>query len=253
MNKVYSQHALASRAVVRVCPRLGGMSLFWSVFISPVLWWSLLVMLIIWWLVLRSAGVPYIYPSYDKTRNRPGDLCHGGSDKTSGTEQRVRDSLRAMGFTLLPCSVYLVLGTDSYGRQGRKITPDIILAHHKVIVEVDPLYHHGGLVKIVDDLERNTSYARLGYRVVRVRIAWGTQPYGRLSPLDVVTDTRDWDGPGDRFHPDLLTKVREAIRSPVIGPDFFQRELYKLKPPDAEDLERMRKNMPGRDVRRGSR
>lgn len=169
--------------------------------LQPALWWVLLAVWIVVWFRERSA--PPVAAKFDPRTARPGDLFADGSSATSNTEKRVRKVIEDAGYRLYPPSVRIYTPRDGDGKR-HKYTPDILLRKPKMIVEVDPHFWHGDPSKIAHDIDRNRMYARLGYIIVRVRIA-GTQA---LSPNDVVISTSDFDIVRDG--PLLLSKIRKA-------------------------------------------
>ena len=172
-----------------------------DVVLSPVLWWILLAVWIAVWFRDRSA--PPVTKTFNKKTARPGELFADGSMATSKTEKRVRKAIEDAGYRLYPPSVRVYTPADGNGVR-HKYTPDILLKKPKMIVEVDPHFWHGDPDKIAHDIDRNRMYARLGYTIVRVRIA-GTQA---LSPNDVVITTSDFDI--ERDGPLLLKGIRRA-------------------------------------------
>lgn len=169
--------------------------------LHPAPWWTMLVVWVIWRVRARSA--PGVIPEFDKKRAKPGDLYGDGSTATSNTEKKVRQVIEDAGYRLYPPSTRVYTPKDGVGK-NRKYTPDIMLKKPKMIVEVDPHYWHGDPKKIADDIDRNRMYARLGYIVVRVRIA-GTL---ELSPNDVVIPDQDFNP--DRDAKALLKGIRKA-------------------------------------------
>lgn len=169
--------------------------------LQPALWWFLLAVWVVVWFRERSA--PPVASKFNPKTARPGDLFADGSSATSNTEKRVRKVIEDAGYRLYPPSVRIYTPRDGNGKR-HKYTPDILLKKPKMIVEVDPHFWHGDPDKIAHDIDRNRMYARLGYTIVRVRIA-GTQA---LSPNDVVITTSDFDIVRDG--PLLLKRIRRA-------------------------------------------
>lgn len=170
--------------------------------LTPALWWVLLAVWVISWLRFRSSP-PVTAKKLNTKTARPGDLFADGSTATSKTEQKVRGVIERAGYKLYPPSTRIWTPRDGDGK-GHAYTPDIMLRKPKMIVEVDPHHWHGDPKKIAHDIDRNRMYARLGYRIVRVRIA-GTLA---LSPNDMVVPEGDFDP--QRDGPALLKAIRRA-------------------------------------------
>jgi hypothetical protein len=194
----------------------------------PYLWWALVALRI--WAYNRPGMKPPIASSYVKGVHGPGSLCHGGSTKTSKLEGRVRNSLSAAGFTVLPTSVQLIAPlADNHGN-WRKFTPDIMLLHNRkrVIVEVDPYHFHGqdDPGRIFHDVERNYAYSASGWAVVRVRIGWPPENQWRqIGKYDVVIDADDFY-PAE--HADLVR--RAVVRAQRVPASTWNRQLDALAP-----------------------
>lgn len=156
---------------------------------NPAVW---LIALAVWFL---TWGLDFYVPqkvktgNFDKVTAKPGDLYSDGNDATSKVEQRVRADIEKMGFALYPGSTAVVTYPDERGKV-HKYTPDIIVKSRKVIVEVDPLFTHGGPDKEKDDRRRGLSYQNLGYGVVRFRLG---KDLNRLGKYDVVSDREDYN------------------------------------------------------------
>jgi len=170
--------------------------------LTPALWWVLLAVWIIMWFRFRSAP-PVAAKKLNPKTARPGDLFADGSTATSKTEKKVRKVIEDAGYKLYPPSTRIWTPRDGDGK-GHAYTPDIMIRKPKMIVEVDPHHWHGDPSKIAHDIDRNRMYARLGYKIVRVRIA-GTL---ELSPNDVVIPQGDFDP--DRDGKALLKTIRRA-------------------------------------------
>ncbi len=173
-----------------------------EVLLTPGLWWTLLAVWVISWLRFRSAP-PITAKKLNSKTARPGDLFADGSTATSKTEQKVRAVIENAGYKLYPASTRIWTPRDGQGK-GHAYTPDIMLKKPKMIVEVDPHHWHGDPTKIAHDIDRNRMYARLGYKIVRVRIAGTLQ----LSPNDVVIRENDFDPNRDGHR--LLKAIRRA-------------------------------------------
>lgn len=152
----------------------------------PGFWWIMLVLWIVVW--ARGLKNPPVTARFHKPTARTGDLFADGSSATSKTEQRVRWTIKKAGYRLYPGSTRIYTPPDHNGKR-HKYTPDILFRKPKMIVEVDPFHYHSGEDRIAHDIDRNRMYARLGYTVVRVRIA-GTRA---LSPNDVVILESDYN------------------------------------------------------------
>lgn len=181
---------------------MGSQSTLASFLLTPALWWVLLVVWVISWLRFRSSP-PVTAKKLNSKTARPGDLFADGSTATSKTEQKVRAVIEKAGYKLYPPSTRVWTHRDGDGK-GHAYTPDIMLRKPKMIVEVDPHHWHGDASKIAHDIDRNRAYARLGYRIVRVRIA-GTLD---LSPNDIVIPQGDFDPHRDGEA--LLKAIRKA-------------------------------------------
>lgn len=192
--------------------------------------WAALLGVRLWWGYYRTRSRPHIFQAYLRGTSRPGDLCYGGSDKTSGTEQRVRGALSAAGFRLLPASVIMVAPlVDDHGNY-RKFTPDILLVHggRRIVVEVDPYKWHGeaGPDRIYHDVERNRAYAACGWAIVRVRIGWPkNNSWARLGRYDVVLPEPDFY-PAEHSQA-VISAVNKARR---VSPTAFDQQLARLQP-----------------------
>lgn len=169
--------------------------------LNPAVWWIALGIWVFVW--LRQRNAPSVAAKFNRKTARPGDLFADGSTATSKTEQKVRDTIEKAGYRLYPPSTRVYTPKDGDGK-NRKYTPDIMLKKPKMIVEVDPHFWHGDNDRIAHDIDRNRMYARLGYTIVRVRIA-GTLA---LSPNDVVLGQGDFDP--DRDGATLLKGIRRA-------------------------------------------
>lgn len=172
-----------------------------DVLLNPALWWVALGVWVFIWFKQRSA--PTVVGKFNKKTARPGDLFADGSTATSKTEQKVRDTIEKAGYRLYPPSTRVYTPSDGDGKNHR-YTPDIMLKKPKLIVEVDPHFWHGDNDRIAHDIDRNRMYARMGYAIVRVRIA-GTLA---LSPNDVVLGQGDFEPARDGAA--LLRGIRRA-------------------------------------------
>lgn len=205
----------------------------------PYLWIALVALRV--WLYNRPGLTPPIASKYMKGVHGPGTLCHGGSPATSKLEGRVRSSIEAAGYTVLPASVILIAPLRDKHGNWRKFTPDILVVHGKtrIVVEVDPYHYHGearmptaekegssGMEHIFHDVERNYAYSASGWAVIRVRIGWPpSHPWARIGKNDVIIS-------GDDFVPvDHADAVRAAIaRAERVPASSWNKQLEALNP-----------------------
>lgn len=195
----------------------------------PWLWLGLLAVRLVWGWYQRHAR-PHIFGRYVLGASKPGDLCYGGSEKTSGTEQRVRATLQRAGFTVLPSSVIMVAPlVDEHGNY-RKFTPDILVVQGKrrIVVEVDPFKWHGqdNPSRIYHDVERNRAYSACGWAVVRVRIGWPlSNTWAQLGKYDVVIPDKDYYP-----HDHAAAVVKAVSRAKKVKPSAWDRQMAVLEP-----------------------
>jgi hypothetical protein len=168
--------------------------------LTPAVW----VVLLLWWAWRRfdTRFRTVILRKFDKATAMPGQLFSDGNPTTSKTELLVRTALSRYGFPLARQGTAVWTPPDHRG-MPHKYTPDIVIPTQKLIVEVDPQYTHGGDAKIATDLLRNQQYARIGYRVVRLRMGGAKA----LSENDVVIEASDYT---DDVTPALARACRKA-------------------------------------------
>lgn len=187
----------------------------------PGLWWFFLALWVVVW--VRSRVTPPVTKEFNRKTARSGDLFADGSSATSKTEMRVRWVIQKAGYRVYPQSTRLLTPPDHSGKR-HKYTPDVMLWKPKMVVEVDPHFWHGDNDRIAHDLDRNRMYARLGYTVVRVRIA-GTEA---LSPNDVVITDSDFDIA--KHGPAVVKAIRKAKYLPPRHWDSPQRYMRSTQP-----------------------
>lgn len=184
--------------------------------LTPAFWW---VCLVVWVAFLfRDRKTPPVIQISDKKKislkkRRPGALYSDGSAAGSKIENKIRESIERMGYRLYPHGTAIVTKPDVYGKK-HKYTPDIMIKRHKIIVEVDPQYTHGGAGKIAHDIDRNRAYSQLGYKIVRIRMGGAR----KLSDNDVLFDGGSYD------HYQHKGKLSRAIRRARFFPPRYWKD-----------------------------
>ena len=180
--------------------------------LSPPLWWFLLA---VWTaLLFRDRKTPPVnQKKVPLKKRRPGSLYADGSAAGSKVENKIRTSIERMGYRLYPHGTAVTTRPDIDGKK-HKYTPDIMVKRHKIIIEVDPQYTHGGAHRIAHDIDRNRAYAQLGYKIVRVRMGGAR----RLSDNDLLIDGGTFD------HNEHKGKLSRAIRRARYFPPRYWKD-----------------------------
>lgn len=180
-----------------------------SILLSPLTWVFLIALYVLYRVLSHKDIIADHYDKDVRDTYKDGQLFGNGSKATSQTESTYRDFLKNNGLPVLSNNTRWARKHKEYDDNGNVkkpgiamkvpgpgsglITPDIVVwfnDHRKVVVEVDPYFHHGRKdQKYLDDLSRNIRYAQSGYAIVRLRIGFkNTSPtyLQTLGEYDVI-------------------------------------------------------------------
>lgn len=106
-----------------------------------------------------------------------------GNTETSKLEEQARAKMTAAGIQLHDERLGIQCGFDEACNRYPVLTPDFVVLHAKVCVEIDPENTHAD--RVDQDRRRNELLAQAGWRVVRLRLGG----LGAIGERDVVSDS----------------------------------------------------------------